>query len=157
MLVCVQRPPHDLVYAKQKGFSYWPAKVIKVTPEGYDVRFFGGLHQRWDGFTCSSWCLFHRVIWCAVSSDIWVSSWVGEFKGGCVKLLLDESRRFFTRHLHNWLTNRPFIVHRQYIFCVGWQCHCYWHCLPTVWVKKITPHPLRSAVFWHSFPNDWEF
>jgi len=42
----VQRPPHDLVYAKQKGFSYWPAKVIKVTPEGHDVRFFGGLHQR---------------------------------------------------------------------------------------------------------------
>lgn len=42
----LQRPPHELVYAKQKGFSYWPAKVIKVTPEGYDVRFFGGLHQR---------------------------------------------------------------------------------------------------------------
>ena len=42
----MQRPPHDLVYAKQKGFSYWPAKVIKITPEGYDVRFFGGLHQR---------------------------------------------------------------------------------------------------------------
>jgi len=34
------------VYAKQKGFSYWPAKIIKVTQEGYDVRFFGGLHQR---------------------------------------------------------------------------------------------------------------
>ncbi|XP_074659018.1 zinc finger MYND domain-containing protein 11-like isoform X2 [Tubulanus polymorphus] len=38
--------PHELVYAKQKGFSYWPAKVIKVTKDGYDVRFFGGWHQR---------------------------------------------------------------------------------------------------------------
>ena len=42
-----QRPSHELVYAKQKGFSYWPAKVIKATPEGYDVRFFGGWHQRY--------------------------------------------------------------------------------------------------------------
>ncbi|KAK2168186.1 hypothetical protein NP493_1242g00007 [Ridgeia piscesae] len=39
-------PPHELVYAKQKGFTFWPAKVIKVTQEGYDVRFFGGWHQR---------------------------------------------------------------------------------------------------------------
>jgi hypothetical protein len=39
-------PPHELVYAKQKGFSYWPAKVIKKLPEGNDVRFFGGWHQR---------------------------------------------------------------------------------------------------------------
>merc|ERR1711862_741992 len=22
------RPPHELVFAKQKGFSYWPAKVV---------------------------------------------------------------------------------------------------------------------------------
>ncbi|XP_046396293.1 zinc finger MYND domain-containing protein 11 [Ischnura elegans] len=40
------RPPHDLVYAKQKGFPYWPAKVIKVEGEHYDVRFFGSQHQR---------------------------------------------------------------------------------------------------------------
>lgn len=40
------RPPHQLVYAKQKGFPYWPAKVIKVDGEQYDVRFFGGHHQR---------------------------------------------------------------------------------------------------------------
>ncbi|XP_064647309.1 zinc finger MYND domain-containing protein 11-like [Lineus longissimus] len=39
-------PPHDLVYAKQRGFNFWPAKVIKVTRDGYDVRFFGGWHQR---------------------------------------------------------------------------------------------------------------
>ena len=41
-----QDPPHELVYAKQKGFTFWPAKVIKITQEGYDVRFFGGWHQR---------------------------------------------------------------------------------------------------------------
>jgi len=40
------RPPHELVYAKQKGFCYWPAKVISVSDAGYDVRFFGGWHQR---------------------------------------------------------------------------------------------------------------
>ncbi|KAH3706116.1 zinc finger MYND domain-containing protein 11-like [Dreissena polymorpha] len=40
-------PPHELVYAKLKGYSYWPAKVINyVDSERYDVRFFGGLHQR---------------------------------------------------------------------------------------------------------------
>ncbi|XP_021930541.1 zinc finger MYND domain-containing protein 11-like isoform X2 [Zootermopsis nevadensis] len=40
------RPPHQLVYAKQKGFPYWPAKVIRISGEQYDVRFFGGHHQR---------------------------------------------------------------------------------------------------------------
>ncbi|GIX79847.1 zinc finger MYND domain-containing protein 11 [Caerostris darwini] len=39
-------PPHELVYAKQKGYPFWPAKVIRVTNGVYDVRFFGGLHQR---------------------------------------------------------------------------------------------------------------
>ncbi|XP_076044943.1 zinc finger MYND domain-containing protein 11-like isoform X2 [Oratosquilla oratoria] len=39
-------PPHDLVYAKQKGFPYWPAKVIKAENDLYDVRFFGSQHQR---------------------------------------------------------------------------------------------------------------
>nr|XP_037268337.1 zinc finger MYND domain-containing protein 11-like isoform X1 [Rhipicephalus microplus] len=39
-------PPHDLVFAKQKGFPYWPAKVIRADDQGYDVRFFGGYHQR---------------------------------------------------------------------------------------------------------------
>ncbi|XP_064456016.1 zinc finger MYND domain-containing protein 11-like isoform X2 [Ornithodoros turicata] len=38
--------PHDLVFAKQKGFPYWPAKVIRVDDDCYDVRFFGGHHQR---------------------------------------------------------------------------------------------------------------
>lgn len=41
------RPFHDLVYARQKGCSFWPAKVIRVTNgDSYDVRFFGGYHQR---------------------------------------------------------------------------------------------------------------
>lgn len=39
-------PPHDLVFAKQKGFPFWPAKVIRVDDQCYDVRFFGGYHQR---------------------------------------------------------------------------------------------------------------
>ncbi|XP_050307136.1 zinc finger MYND domain-containing protein 11 isoform X2 [Anthonomus grandis grandis] len=40
------RKPHDLVWAKQKGYPYWPAKVIKETPFHCDVRFFGGKHER---------------------------------------------------------------------------------------------------------------
>ncbi|CAB3360904.1 Hypothetical predicted protein [Cloeon dipterum] len=43
-------PPHTLVYAKQKGYCYWPAKVIKKNEEGrkvkYDVRFFGPPYER---------------------------------------------------------------------------------------------------------------
>ncbi|XP_059486513.1 zinc finger MYND domain-containing protein 11-like isoform X2 [Neocloeon triangulifer] len=43
-------PPHKLVYAKQKGYCYWPAKVIKKREEGkkvkYDVRFFGAPYER---------------------------------------------------------------------------------------------------------------
>lgn len=39
-------PPHELVYAKLKGYSYWPAKVIRKLGDKYDVRFFGGFHQR---------------------------------------------------------------------------------------------------------------
>lgn len=40
------KPPHDLVYARQKGYPYWPAKVIKENSDSYDVRFFGGVHER---------------------------------------------------------------------------------------------------------------
>ncbi len=42
------RPFHELVYAKQKGFPYWPAKVIiPENDEGFlEVRFFGGYHQK---------------------------------------------------------------------------------------------------------------
>ncbi|GFR79542.1 zinc finger MYND domain-containing protein 11, partial [Elysia marginata] len=39
-------PPHELVYAKQKGYSYWPAKVVRDLGGKSDVRFFGGWHQR---------------------------------------------------------------------------------------------------------------
>ncbi|XP_063421002.1 zinc finger MYND domain-containing protein 11-like [Mytilus trossulus] len=39
-------PPHELVYAKLKGYSYWPAKIIRRLGDRCDVRFFGGFHQR---------------------------------------------------------------------------------------------------------------
>ncbi|UYV67389.1 ZMYND11 [Cordylochernes scorpioides] len=39
-------PPHELVYAKQKGFPFWPAKVLRIHENMYDVRFFGGYHER---------------------------------------------------------------------------------------------------------------
>lgn len=40
------RVPHKLVWAKQKGYPYWPAKVITETDTSYDVRFFGGKYER---------------------------------------------------------------------------------------------------------------
>jgi hypothetical protein len=57
------RVPHKLVWAKQKGYPYWPAKVnrfhivccvmrshyfqvIQQTDTHYDVRFFGGKYER---------------------------------------------------------------------------------------------------------------
>ena len=42
------RPFHEIVYAKQKGFPYWPAKVVgkETTDAQLEVRFFGGFHQR---------------------------------------------------------------------------------------------------------------
>ena len=39
-------PPHKLVYAKQKGYPYWPAKIMQIKNDIYDVRFFGGQHLR---------------------------------------------------------------------------------------------------------------
>ncbi|XP_076249207.1 zinc finger MYND domain-containing protein 11 isoform X2 [Calliopsis andreniformis] len=47
MWFCIPcNPPHQLVYAKQKGYPYWPAKVMQVNSNIYDVRFFGGHHMR---------------------------------------------------------------------------------------------------------------
>lgn len=43
-------PLHRVVWAKQKGFEYWPAKVMRVKEGKADVRFFGGHHERaWVG------------------------------------------------------------------------------------------------------------
>ena len=53
-------PPHRLVYAKQKGYSWWPAKIIRPLKANgedfdgensddavqFDVRYFGGNHER---------------------------------------------------------------------------------------------------------------
>nr|XP_033505731.1 zinc finger MYND domain-containing protein 11 isoform X6 [Epinephelus lanceolatus] len=39
-------PSHDLVWAKMKGFGYWPAKVLQREENQVDVRFFGHQHQR---------------------------------------------------------------------------------------------------------------
>jgi hypothetical protein len=47
MWFCIPcNPPHQLVYAKQKGYPYWPAKVMQINGNVYDVRFFGGHHMR---------------------------------------------------------------------------------------------------------------
>uniref|UniRef100_A0A340TBH9 PWWP domain-containing protein n=1 Tax=Anopheles minimus TaxID=112268 RepID=A0A340TBH9_9DIPT len=40
------RTRHEVVFAKQRSFQYWPAKVVRVTNDRYDVRFFGDKHMR---------------------------------------------------------------------------------------------------------------
>lgn len=47
LFVYSQNPPHELVYAKVKGFQFWPAKVIRKDDDIYDVRFFGAFHERY--------------------------------------------------------------------------------------------------------------
>ncbi|OXA57793.1 Zinc finger MYND domain-containing protein 11 [Folsomia candida] len=39
-------PPHDVVWAKQTGYPFWPAKVMKREGNRYDVRYFGGNYER---------------------------------------------------------------------------------------------------------------
>uniref|UniRef100_A0A8C1I3P4 Zinc finger, MYND-type containing 11 n=2 Tax=Cyprinus carpio TaxID=7962 RepID=A0A8C1I3P4_CYPCA len=39
-------PTHELVWARMKGFGYWPAKVMQREGSQVDVRFFGHQHQR---------------------------------------------------------------------------------------------------------------
>lgn len=42
--------PHLLVWAKLKGFPYWPAKVMSINTSGMaDVRFFGAHDRAWVG------------------------------------------------------------------------------------------------------------
>ncbi|MBN3293289.1 ZMY11 protein, partial [Polypterus senegalus] len=43
---CHEMPNHELVWAKMKGFGYWPAKVLQREDNQVDVRFFGHQHQR---------------------------------------------------------------------------------------------------------------
>ncbi|KAG8573467.1 hypothetical protein GDO81_012420 [Engystomops pustulosus] len=39
-------PNHELVWAKMKGFGFWPAKIMQREDNQVDVRFFGHHHQR---------------------------------------------------------------------------------------------------------------
>ena len=42
------RLPHPLVWAKLKGFPYWPGKVMRVTSDNNaDIRFFGAHDRAW--------------------------------------------------------------------------------------------------------------
>lgn len=43
--VCMR--PHILIWAKLKGFPFWPAKAMGVTAALVDVRFFGEHDRAW--------------------------------------------------------------------------------------------------------------
>lgn len=59
LLFLSQIPSHDLVWAKMKGFGYWPAKVLQREDNQVDVRFFGHQHQR--SALCCFIGLFQRL------------------------------------------------------------------------------------------------
>lgn len=42
-----QSNPHPLVWAKLKGFPFWPAKALRDKDGQVDARFFGQ-HDRWE-------------------------------------------------------------------------------------------------------------
>lgn len=44
--VCLQSNPHPLVWAKLKGFPFWPAKALRDKDGQVDARFFGQ-HDRY--------------------------------------------------------------------------------------------------------------
>ena len=47
-LFSLQRIPHIVVWAKLKGFPFWPGKVMRVnSDEQVDVRFFGAHDRAW--------------------------------------------------------------------------------------------------------------
>ncbi|KAG8198450.1 hypothetical protein JTE90_022186 [Oedothorax gibbosus] len=43
----VCQKPHPLVWAKLKGFPYWPAKVVRIADGNIDARFFGAHDRAW--------------------------------------------------------------------------------------------------------------
>lgn len=43
----IQKRPHILVWAKLKGFPFWPAKAMKIKDDQVDVRFFGQHDRAW--------------------------------------------------------------------------------------------------------------
>ncbi|XP_015918805.1 MYND-type zinc finger-containing chromatin reader ZMYND8 isoform X2 [Parasteatoda tepidariorum] len=47
----VCRKPHPLVWAKLKGFPYWPAKVVRILDGNVDARFFGAHDRAWVPIT----------------------------------------------------------------------------------------------------------
>lgn len=40
-------PPHLLIWAKLKGFPFWPAKAMRIVSGNVDVRFFGAHDRAW--------------------------------------------------------------------------------------------------------------
>lgn len=41
------RVPHPLIWAKMKGFPFWPAKALRIVNGEIDVRFFGAHDRSW--------------------------------------------------------------------------------------------------------------
>ena len=37
----LQRVPHPLVWAKMRGYPFWPAKALRTVKDQVDCRFFG--------------------------------------------------------------------------------------------------------------------
>lgn len=55
--------PHLLVWAKQKGFPYWVAKLMAVDcgKQTVDVQFFGGGHERLENFSPKDCLMYSKI------------------------------------------------------------------------------------------------
>lgn len=55
--------PHLLVWAKQKGFPYWVAKLMAVDcdKQTVDVQFFGGGHERLENFSPKDCYMYSKI------------------------------------------------------------------------------------------------
>ncbi|KAG8147553.1 hypothetical protein E2320_022677, partial [Naja naja] len=64
-------PNHELVWAKMKGFGFWPAKVMQKEDNQVDVRFFGHHHQRYF-HSCSVSCILRQP----AHPWVWLMMWI---------------------------------------------------------------------------------
>jgi hypothetical protein len=50
-----KRTPHPLIWAKMKGFPFWPAKALRIVNGLIDVRFFGAHDRLWTQTSKCFW------------------------------------------------------------------------------------------------------
>lgn len=62
------------MWAKMKGFGYWPAKVLQREDNQVDVRFFGHQHQRSAELRLQHWC--SEAAGCILTPPLLPRAWI---------------------------------------------------------------------------------